>query len=122
MIETESHYDVLGITADASQDKIHRAYTALLKQLQSQPDSSELRLYLSRAKLAYQVLSHPGSRAAYHQQMAMAGPPQRRWETPKEDKMHPAMYMGCFTLVLGLPGLLISGLYAWITRRSREDN
>jgi hypothetical protein len=94
----------------------------MLKDLQSQPDSPELRLHLARARLAYQVLSRRESRAAYHQQLEMSGPRQRRWEAPQEDRMHPALYIGLFTFLLGLPGLVFTGLYAFFTRKHRAAN
>jgi len=117
MAEGESHYDVLGITPDANQDKVHRAYTTLLKAFQSEPDSPELRAFLARAKVAYQVLSHPESRAAYHAQQEMSGPPKRTWAVPAEDTMHPAFWIGIATFFFGLPGLLIAALWAMFTRR-----
>jgi curved DNA-binding protein CbpA len=119
MIEGETHYDLLGVRPDATQDKIHRAYTNLLKEAQTIPDSPELRAFMQRAKVAYQVLSRPERRAAYHQQLAMKAPPQRKWEVPGDDRMHPALYMGCFTLIFGIPGLIVSGLFAWLTRKGR---
>jgi curved DNA-binding protein CbpA len=114
---TESHYDVLGLSPEASQDKIHRAYSSLLREAQTIPDSPELRVFMARARLAYQVLSRPESRAVYHQQLAMAGPPVRTWAVPTEDKMHPAMYIGCATFLFGLPGLLLTALWAIFSRR-----
>lgn len=120
MIEGETHYELLGVKQSASQEEIHRAYTAMLKEAQTIPDSPELRAFMGRVKVSYQVLSRPESRAVYHQQMEMARPPQRKWEVPKDDRMHPALYIGCFTLVLGIPGFIITALYAWLTRNSRE--
>jgi len=122
MQEAQTHYDILGISPEVNQDKIHRAYSSLLQQAQATPDSPEFRAFMARAKMAYQVLSRPESRAAYHHQMQMASPEQRKWAPPKDDQLHPALYMGLFALVLGFPGLVLSGLYAWLTRKGREDN
>ena len=116
-MQAESHYDVLGVSPDVSQDKIHRAYTQLLRTCQEEPDTPELRAFLSRAKIAYQVLSHPESRAAYHRQQEMEGPPKRTWVVPSEDKMHPAFWIGVMTLIFGIPGLVLSALWAMFTRR-----
>jgi len=121
MMEGETHYEILGIDQGATQDKIHRAYTALLKEAQTIPDSEGLRAFMARAKVAYQVLSHPESRAVYHEQMEMMEPPKRKWELEKEDRMHPALYMGIFAFLFGLPGLVLTGLYAWFTRKGRAD-
>jgi curved DNA-binding protein CbpA len=121
-MQAESHYDVLGVTPDVNQDKIHRAYTQLLRVLQAEPDSPELRAFLQRAKLAYQVLSHPESRAAYHREREMDGPPKRTWAVPSEDKLHPAMSMGFGALLFGLPGLLITALWAMFTRRKETPD
>jgi DnaJ-class molecular chaperone len=85
-MEGETHYQILGIEPDANQDKIHRAYTDLLKEAQTIPDSEGLRAFMARAKVAHQVLSHPESRALYHEQMAMDQPEQRRWEVEGETK------------------------------------
>jgi hypothetical protein len=91
MQKTETHYEILGIEPDASQDKIHRAYTDLLKEAQTIPDSEGLRGFMARAKVAHQVLSHPESRALYHQQMEMDEPDHRRWEVEGETKGDPAL-------------------------------
>jgi curved DNA-binding protein CbpA len=116
-MQAESHYDVLGVPPNVSQDKIHRAYTQLLRVMQSEPDSPELRALLQRAKLAYQVLSHPESRAAYHREQEMTGPPKRTWAVPTEDRTHPIFWIGIFTFFFGLPGLVLSALWAMFTRR-----
>ena len=105
-MQAESHYDVLGIPPGVSQDKIHRAYTQLLRVMQSEPDSPGLRAHLQRAKLAYQVLSHPESRAAYHREREMTGPPKRTWAVPTEDRMHPAFWIGIFTGRISSMGVL----------------
>jgi curved DNA-binding protein CbpA len=122
MIEGDTHYDILGIPLDSNADKIHRAYTSLLKEAQTIPDSPEFRAYMAKARVAYQVLSRPESRAVYHKQMQMARPANRTWEAPKEDRLHPALYIGFFTFFLGLPGLVLTGLYAWFTRKNRAAN
>jgi DnaJ-class molecular chaperone len=116
-MQAESHYDILGVSPDVNQDKIHRAYTQLLRVLQSEPDTPETRSYLARAKLAYQVLSHPESRAAYHRQQEMDRPPTRTWAVQGEDRTHPALSIGFFTFLFGLPGLVITTLWAMFTRR-----
>jgi hypothetical protein len=67
--------------------------------------------------MAYQVLSHPESRAAYHRRLEMEGPPRRTWAVPSEDKMHPAFWIGVMTLIFGIPGLVLSALWAMFTRR-----
>jgi DnaJ-class molecular chaperone len=121
-MQAESHYDILGVTPDVSQDKIHRAYTQLLRVLQSEPDTPELRAYLARAKVAYQVLSRPESRAAYHMQEEMDGPPKRTWAVPSEDKVHPAFWMGIGAFFFGLPGLLLTALWAVFTRRKETPH
>jgi curved DNA-binding protein CbpA len=103
-MQAESHYDVLGVTPDVSQDKIHRAYTQLLRVLQGEPDTPELRSYLARAKLAYQVLSHPESRAAYHRERSLNAPPQRKWDSEEQkEAKDPAVAAASWVTSIGTP-------------------
>jgi hypothetical protein len=90
--------------------------------LQGEPDTPELRSYLARANVAYQVLSHPESRAAYHLQEDIDGPPKRTWGVPSEDKLHPAFWIGIFTFLFGLPGLVLSALWAMFNRRKETPH
>ena len=122
MQETKTHYDILGISPEVNQDKIHRAYSSLLAEARTKPDSPEHRAFMAKAKMAYQVLSRPESRAAYHHELQMAAPELRKWNLPKDDQLHPALYMGFFAFLLGLPGLVMAGLYAWLTRKDRGDD
>jgi DnaJ-class molecular chaperone len=104
MQKTETHYEILGIEPDASQDKINRAYTELLKEAQGIPDSEGLRAFMARAKVAHQVLSHPESRAVYHQQMEMDGPPKRTWELEGEPRQRdPAVTTAFSVASVGAP-------------------
>jgi curved DNA-binding protein CbpA len=103
-MQAESHYDVLGVSPDVNQDKIHRAYTELLRVLQSEPDSPELRTFLARAKLAYQVLSRPESRAAYHHEQRIDGPPQRKWDSEeRKEPRSPAVAAAWWVTSIGTP-------------------
>ncbi len=81
----ETHYDVLRVPPDASQDAIHRAYVSLLARFQREPDQSpETVKRKARARLAYRVLSEDDSRAVYNAQQGLEEPPRRRWEIPDE--------------------------------------
>ena len=74
-----THYDVLGISPDASQDRVHRAYSSLLAEFRADP-SPELELKVRRARIAHHVLSDPQSRAFYNADLKLPQAPQRRWE------------------------------------------
>jgi len=115
MIEGETHYEILGIEQDATPDKIHRAYTALLKEAQTIPDSEGLLAFMAKAKVAYQVLSHPESRTAYHRQMEMTEPQKRKWESASGQRdsdpaVATAIGVISFTTPIGLLIFLKQGL------------
>jgi curved DNA-binding protein CbpA len=75
----QTHYDVLGVSPDASQDRVHRAYRSVLMEFRANP-TSEMEDRVRRSRIAYQVLSDPESRALYNAGLKLPRPPQRRWE------------------------------------------
>ena len=76
---TQTHYDALGISPDASQDRVHRAYSSLLAEFRADP-SPELEGRVRRARIAHNVLSDPQSRALYNADLKLPQTPQRRWD------------------------------------------
>jgi DnaJ-class molecular chaperone len=86
----QTHYDVLGVSPDDTQDKVHRAYSALLAEFRENP-TREMEARVVRARIAHQVLSDPQSRAFYNADLKMAPPPQRKWEydqpNPEEQRL-----------------------------------
>lgn len=74
-----THYDVLGVSPDASQDRVHRAYVSLLSEFRATP-TPEMEGRVRRARIAYSVLSNPQSRALYNEGLKLPQAPQRRWE------------------------------------------
>src|SRR3989304_4168917 len=80
----ETHYDVLGVDPDATQDQIHRTYCSLLEKLQPTVDQDpEARARLPRIRVAYRVLSNPASRELYNQEQGLDEPPKRKWDLPE---------------------------------------
>ena len=76
---TQTHYDVLGISPDATQDRVHRAYSALLAEFRENP-TAEMEEGVRRARIAHHVLSDPQSRAFYNADLKLPQAPERRWE------------------------------------------
>ena len=74
-----THYEVLGVTPDASQERVHRAYVTVLAEFRANP-TPEMEDRVRRARIAYQVLSNPQSRALYNADLKLPQAPQRRWE------------------------------------------
>ena len=74
-----THYGVLGVNPDASQDRVHRAYVTVLAEFRANP-TPEMEDRVRWARIAYQVLSNPQSRALYNADLKLSRPPQRRWE------------------------------------------
>lgn len=74
----QTYYDVLGISPDASQDRVHRAFSSLLAQFRADP-SPEIQERVRQARIAYGVLSKPQSRDLYNADLKLGQAPQRRW-------------------------------------------
>lgn len=86
----ETYYDVLGIRPDADPDRVHRAYFAILKEVESTPDAEPgVRDRLDQVRTAYKILSHIESRTAYNAGLGLDPPPQRKWTLPDEEEVGP---------------------------------
>lgn len=117
-----THYDILGVSPDASQDKVHRAFVSLLAEFQANP-TPWMEERVRRARLAYQVLSSPQSRALYNADLKLPRPPQRRWEKHylQEEEESLAFWSGVATFsIMGFLGffweyLVLKGLL-WLPR------
>jgi hypothetical protein len=117
-----THYEVLGVTPDASQDRVHRAYVAMLAEFRANP-ITETEERVRRARIAYQVLSNPQSRALYNANLKPPQAPQRRWEKYylQEEEESLMFWTGAVKLsIMGLLGffweyLLLRGLL-WLPR------
>ena len=66
---SKSLYDILGVSASASQEDINNAARRLLGALESSPSPGGLDVHLIAVKEAYQVLSNPQTRAVYDRRM-----------------------------------------------------
>lgn len=75
----DTYYEVLGVSPDASQDRVHRAFSALLAEFRADP-TPEHEERVRRGRVAYKVLSDPQSRALYNAGLKLPEPPRRKWE------------------------------------------
>ena len=129
----QTHYDALGISPDASQDRVHRAFSALLAEFRENP-SPEMEARVRRARIAHKVLTDPQSRALYNGGLKLAAPPQRTWEyepqNPEEQRLTfwagvavlsiPLGPIGSYLFVKGLlrfPRVLARAIGAILTRK-----
>jgi DnaJ-class molecular chaperone len=62
----KEHYDVLGVSLDATQDEIKKAYQRMVKK--AHPDRGGSAFYFSKVNTANDVLSDHGKRKGYDQQ------------------------------------------------------
>jgi curved DNA-binding protein CbpA len=134
-----THYDVLGVSTDASQDSVHRAYVSLLAEFRANP-TPEMEGRVRRARIAYSVLSSRQSRALYNADLKLPRPPQRRWEKhylQKEEESlmfwSGAVRFGIFSLwgffweylvlrgLLWLPRALFRAIDALLVRKRPTD-
>ena len=68
------HYAVLNISVDATADEIRYAYRQMARQVHPDvQDTQGTALLVRQGQEAYEVLSDPGSRAAYDRQRVEAG-------------------------------------------------
>ena len=131
----KTHYDVLGISPDASQDRVHRAYSSLLAEFRADP-SPDMGERVRRARIAHKVLSDPQSRALYNADLKLPEAPRRRWEKHylQEEEEALTFWTGAATLsivafwgffweylllkgLLWLPRALLRGLNALLVRK-----
>ena len=135
----ETHYEALGISPDASQDRVHRAFSALLAEFRDDP-SPAMEARVRRARIAHTVLSDPESRALYNADLKLPEAPQRKWERYylKEEEEALTFWTGAALLsivslwgffwqylvlkgLLWLPRALFRGLNAVLVRRRPAD-
>ncbi len=132
--DTHSHYDVLGVRADATQDEIRRAYHALARRHHpdTQPDADptaarESGLAMAAVNDAWEVLGDPVRRRAYDNDTGSgrytrttteAPPASHEWvpfhegvedwdEEWEDDDDRPPLVSGGFGLVVMVPVLLV---------------
>jgi len=101
----QTHYDVLGVSPGATQDKVHRAYSALLAEFRENP-TPEMEARVVRARIAHRVLSDPQSRAFYNADLKLPKAPQRRWEKCYLQEEEEALAFWSGIGAAGLKGLL----------------
>ena len=105
----QTHYDALGISPDASQDRVHRAYSSLLAEFRDNP-TPEMEERVRRARIAHKVLSDPQTRAFYNADLKLSEAPQRKWEYKVENQEEKSLAF--WAVVAALPiSPLISYLF-----------
>lgn len=86
--QTGTHYDTLGVTADADEDTIRRAYRRLMREhhpdLQPPERQADARVISAEITAAYTVLSSSDRRAEYDRQLV--GEPTWVEDAPFEDE------------------------------------
>ena len=75
--DTRTHYQMLGISPDATPDDVWRAHRKHQAALQDDATAPDLRAAML-AQTAYEVLSDPARRAAYDEQLRASGKVARR--------------------------------------------
>lgn len=83
--DPEGLYGVLGLTPQATQAQVRRAYRSLLRQNHPDtrpPDEAVADATLQRASAAYAVLGDPDRRAGYDESAARQGTTRRSLITP----------------------------------------
>ncbi len=73
MVSAETHYEILGVGADAGEDEIKAAYKRLIQQVH--PDKGGSEALFRKVNEAYKTLSDPAQRAAYDE--SLRGPQGR---------------------------------------------
>ena len=121
----ETHYDLLGVDPDSTQDQIQRAYFSLLAKLQPTLDQDpEARARMPRIRVAYRVLSDTASRELYNQEQGLDEPPKRRWDLPGDDPTPTSWYMGYIAMagmVFGPVGAIGVAVLALLRRRQNKQ-
>lgn len=103
----KSHYDVLGVAPDASQEQIHAAHAQRRRAFAAHPAA------LETIDFAASVLGDPGLRAAYdkEERLQAADDALRVGEKPSDGK--PAAPRPLFALIV--LGVFVGGLVAYLT-------
>jgi len=88
-VSARTHYQVLGLSPQASASEIKQAYRQLVKQFH--PDSQQATANLEIAvqlNAAYEVLSDPQRRCCYDRQLASDASPQRQRRTVRNQRRY----------------------------------
>ena len=85
-----SHYEILGVSSDASLADIQRAYRDRLQDLRvSTNDDRAQTSRLAELNVAYEILSNQGKREAFDRDLLAAQPELRHGEIGQAARQYP---------------------------------